>query len=157
MQRRRISTHGAAARAPCGHRTCIYCTGDLGGGSLISRSFSTERTPGLLVNSAIRSSSMRPLRIRNRGSARTCTSPCASQFALTFCKSAPSSTNTITGISLMPPHLLPHTTLRRRRRSVRASLCESRGACTNPRPISPLRAAPFGRAMQWFSIISLSA
>ena len=62
----------------------FYCTGDVGGGSLISRSFSTERTLGTLVNSAIRSSDMRPLRIPNRGSARTCASPCVSQLALTF-------------------------------------------------------------------------
>ena len=138
-------------------RQCFHCTGDVGGGSLISLSFSTERTLGTFINCAIRSSSMRPLRIPNRGSARTCASPYVSQWALTFWRSAPSSANTITGISVMSPHLLAHPTLRRRRRSVRDALCELMGACTNPRPISPLRAAPFGRAIQWFSIISLSA
>jgi hypothetical protein len=69
-------------------------------------------------------------------------------LVFTFWRSAPLSTNTITGISVMSPHLLAHPTLRRRRRPVCATPCESRGACTNPRPISPLRAAPFGSAMQ---------
>jgi hypothetical protein len=78
-----------------------YCTGDSGGGSLISRSFSTDRTPGIFINCGIFFCSMNPFSMRRRGSAEIFPSPRDTQAFFTRLNSAMSSITTSTGTTLI--------------------------------------------------------